>query len=268
MTAGTAPSVIGGMAVQCHDLLLELLPASGDWLSRDAAMTALGERLAQDLTKEEFDRCIWQLGQKVVWSPHENLLRRQVAGDAPELPSQVACERDLEGWFELFLWKHAPTMLYDPLPRSFSLVVQNTARIALPAGRWTRPDLCMACISRFQYAPLPNFDLFSFELKIRAGCNVLAVHEALAHTATAHFSYLSVYLPEDSAEAANLPAMLEQAQRHGVGVIRISNPQHPASYCLLLAARRYNPPPAKLDGFIEDRFDEANRLALRKWVRR
>ena len=62
--------------------------------------------------------------------------------------------------------------------------------------------------------------------------------------------------------------MIEQAQRHGVGVIAISEPRDPASYRLLLVARRHSPSLAKVDGFIDDRFDEANRLALQKWIRR
>ncbi len=126
----------------------------------------------------------------------------------------------------------------------------------------------MACITRYHYAPVPNFDLFSFELKMPSGCNMLAVHEALSHTAAAHFAYLGLYLPDNSKEAVNLPSMLEQAQHHGVGVIRIGDPRNESSYKMLMTAERQSPSPAKVDGFIEDRFDEANRLALRKWVRR
>ena len=101
-----------------------------------------------------------------------------------------------------------------------------------------------------------------------AGCNMSAVHEALSHTAAAHFAYLGLYLPPDSREEGNLASMLEQAQHHGVGVIRIWDPRDEASYAQLLAAQRQSPSPAKIDGFIEDRFDEANRLALRKWAHR
>ncbi len=97
---------------------------------------------------------------------------------------------------------------------------------------------------------------------------MLAVHEALAHSATVHFPYLCLFSPEDAEHRPELPGMLEQAQRHGVGVISISEPSDFTSYRLLLAARRHSPPPAKIDGFIEDRFELANRLALQKWIRR
>jgi hypothetical protein len=249
-------------------VLFDLLPAEGDWLSRDAAHAALNDQVNKDLSDEDFDHCIWQLGQRVIWLPNERRLRRQIANGYGDLPEEVTCERDLEKWFERFAWSHAISLLYDPRPKSYSLIVQNTARGGIQSGRWTRPDVCLACISRYQYAPHPSLELFSFELKMPAGCNVYAVHEALSHTAAVHFAYLALYLPERSSDAEQLPAVLEEAQRHGVGVIRIFKPHDSSAYQRLLIARRYEPAPAKLDSFIEERFDLANRIALQKWVRK
>lgn len=175
-------------------------------------------------------------------------------------------EKDLEPWFERYLWLNA-RRFYDPPPRSLSVVVENTARRHTGSGRWTRPDLCMGCVSRYKFQPVPIFDLYTFELKMPAGCNMLAVHEALAHSAAAHFAYLGLYLPDGSQEQANLSPMLDQAQRHGVGVVRMFNPRDPLTYTRLLEARRNDAPPARVDGFIEQRFSTANRLALRRWVR-
>jgi hypothetical protein len=251
-----------------QEVLFELLPTEGDWLSREAVWTALSERLERDVDAESFNRYIWLLAERVVWSPHDSLIRRRTGNDQSQLPAKIECERDLEGWFERYVWKRASTAFFQPPPRSLSIVVQNTARVGNASGRWTRPDLCMACISRYHYSPVPVFDLFSFELKMPSGCNMLAVHEALSHTAASHFAYLGLYLPEGSKEADNLPSMLEQAQHHGVGVIRIFDPMTDASYMKILEAGRKSPSPAKIDGFIDDRFDEANRLALRKWVHR
>lgn len=248
--------------------MFELLPTEGDWISRHAVQAALEERLSAEVNFDEIDRCIWQLGERVVWSPHDNLLRRRLADDRAEPPDTISCETDLEPWLERFIWKKALEVFFDPPPQGFNVVVQNTARTGLPAGRWTRPDLCAACISRYHYAPIPQFDLFSFELKMPSGCNMLAVHEALAHSATAHFPYLCVYLPEGARERAQLPSMLEQSQRHGVGVIIIADPSDLDTYRLALVARRHTPALAKIDGFIDDRFDEANRLALQRWIRR
>jgi hypothetical protein len=259
-------SQLRGTIVVEQEVLFDLLPAGGEWLSRDAAWTALCERLVREVEAEDFNRYIWLLAERVVWSPLDGLIRRSVGDDHTHLPETIECERDLEGWFERYVWKRAATVFFQPPPRSLSIIVQNTARIGSASGRWTRPDLCMACISRYHYSPSPVFDLFSFELKMPSGCDMLAVHEALSHTAASHFAYLGLYLPQGSKEAENLPAMLEQAQHHGVGVIRITDPMSDNGYTPVLAAERQNPSPAKIDGFIEDRFDEANRLALRKWV--
>jgi hypothetical protein len=124
----------------------------------------------------------------------------------------------------------------------------------------------MACVTRYRYSAAPKFDLFSFELKMPSGCNVLAVHEALAHSATAHFAYLCLYLPDGSTGLDNLGVMMEQAQRHGVGVIRMGDPRSFSTYSKILEARRNAPSPAKIDDFVEERFALANRLALRRWV--
>jgi hypothetical protein len=74
---------------------------------------------------------------------------------------------------------------------------------------------------------------------------MLAVHEALSHSAAAHFAYLGLYLPIGCAEQSNLPSMLEQAQRHGVGVIRVREPRDLSSYERLLEARRCDTSPAQ-----------------------
>jgi hypothetical protein len=192
---------------------------------------------------------------------------QRARGDAvPGPPVEIGQEKDIEPWFERYLWQQR-TAFYDPPLMSLSTVVENIARKPGPAGRWTRPDLCMGCVARYRFAPLPQLDLFSFELKMPSGCNMLAVHEALAHGATSHFAYLCLYLPYGADEEKNLNAMLEQAQRHGVGIIRMLDPRDFGSYVRLLEARRGLPAPGKIDAFVEERMRPANRLALERWLR-
>src|SRR5262249_31796499 len=152
--------------------------------------------------------------------------------------------------FESYLWQQR-TAFYDPPPKSLNTVVENTARIHGPPGRWTRPDVCMGCVARYRYASIPQFDLFSFELKMPNGCNMLSVHGALAQGAIAHFTYLCLYLTEVADELKNLNAMLEQAQRHGVVVIRMIDPRDFATYARILEARRGLPAAGRIDAFIE-----------------
>jgi hypothetical protein len=125
----------------------------------------------------------------------------------------------------------------------------------------------MGCVARYRYTPQPQFDLFSFELKMQSGCNMLSVHEALAHGAVAHLPYLCLYLPNGADEEKNLNPMLEQAQRYGVGVLRMLDPRDFTTYRRLLEARRGHPPAGRIDAFIEERFGPASRLALVRWLR-
>ena len=253
--------------VSLREILYQLLPDDGGYIAFDAAIAAASGLIGRQVDENELAQCVFALGaERVVdWLPSERQIKRGVLGQNQLPPSSVQKERDLEPWFERYLWSYARSF-YDPSPLSFSAIVELTARVHGGPGRWTRPDLCMACVSKYRYVAAAHFDLFSFELKMPTGCNILAVHEALAHTAAANFAYLAAYIPSDAPEEIQLPAMLEQAQRHGVGFIRISIPSDFSSYRKLLEPRRHDPAPARVDGFIEERFSRANRLALQRWV--
>lgn len=248
--------------------LFVLLADDGSHLGFDAALAAVSEKAGVELSENDLAQAIFILAgdNRVEWLPQERQLRRTLQGRRAGMPLEVGEEKDLEPWLERYLWLHARSF-YDHPPRSLSIVVENTARVNAGGGRWTRPDLSMVCISSYRYRTVSQFDLYSFELKMPQGCNLLAVHEALAHGAVANFAYLTLYLPADASEQINLPAMLEQAQRHGVGIIRMFDPRDFSTYTKLLNARRSETSPARIDGFIEERFTLANRLALRKWVR-
>ncbi|MDX2259549.1 MAG: hypothetical protein NW205_11610 [Hyphomicrobiaceae bacterium] len=253
-------------------MLYALLPEDGNYVALEAAQIALAERTGEEASIDQLGQCIFALvGQaKIDWLPDEKQLRRTLPNHNRSPPWPISCERDLEPWLERYLWQSARGF-YSPPPPSLTVVVENTARV--PVGtQWTRPDLSMACVTRYLYQPVPVFDLFTFELKLAYDCNVRAVHESLAHSSSANFSYLAVYAPEgDEASVqaeTNLPIMLEQAGRHGVGIIQIRDPRRPRDgYRRLLDARRHAPSPAKIDGFIEDRFHSVNKLALRRWVK-
>lgn len=101
------------------------------------------------------------------------------------------------------------------------------------------------------------------------GCTVYAVHEALAHTTFVNFAYLVIFLPDPThSERENLPRMTEQAQKHGVGIIILKDPSDDTSYEIILAAQRHSPQLKRIDDFISQRFDRANQLALRTWIKR
>jgi hypothetical protein len=245
--------------------LYQLLPEDGSPIALAVARAALSEQLGREIEEDQLHRMIFADPQ-IQLMPDNKEIRRRLAGKDPTLPFDIKNERDIEPWFERYLWQHR-TAFHDPSPMSLNTVVENTARIRGAPGRWTRPDLCMGCVARYRYTPGAQFDLFSFELKMPAGCNMLAVHEALAHGATAHFPYLCLYLPKGSDEQENMSAMLEQAQRYGVGIIRMLDPRDFRTYARLLEAHRGWPAAGKIDAFVDERFGVANRLALVRWLR-
>lgn len=251
-----------------RDIFLSLLPAGGENLAFAAATAALSEKLHHEVSEDDTQKILFSLQADglVDWFPEHRQLRRRLENNESELPRKITREQDLEGWFERFLWTNA-NMFFDPMPPSLSVIVRNTARTQAPGGRWTRPDLCMATVARYRYQPAPEFSMFSFELKMPEGANILAVHEALAHSATTNYAYLGLYLPNGARAAESLGRVCDQAQLHGVGVIRITDPFEESGYQRLLEAQRKSPSSSKTDAFIEERFDLANRLALQRWVR-
>jgi hypothetical protein len=261
--------------VLTHDNVLTLVPEDGSSIGFDALRAALSEQLRGDIAEDDLGRLIFAMGslqpnsRAIEWLPDERRLRRRSDDGVPNLPHSIEREKDLEPWFERYLWLNARSF-YDPAPRNFSIVVENTARTVGAGRRWSRPDLCLACVSRYLYRPVPMLDLHSFELKMPDGCNMLAVHEALSHTAAAHYAHLGIYLPDgpDSKKAeAHLPDMLMQARRHGVGVIIIHDPKDMFRYQRVLEAQRHEPAPSHIDSFIDERFSSSNMLALKRWVR-
>ena len=199
--------------------LYQILPEDGSAIPLAVARAALSEQLSTDVGEDEFHRMIFA-DPRIQSILESRELRRGLGAASLAPPLDIEQERDIEPWFERYLWQQR-IAFYDPAPMSVNTVVENAARIPGPPGRWTRPDVCMGCVTRYRYMPVPQFDLFSFELKMPNGCNMLAVHEALTHGSTAHFAYLCLYSPEDADEQRNLRPLLEQAQHHGVGVIQM-----------------------------------------------
>jgi hypothetical protein len=139
--------------------LYGLLPPTGEYVAFDAALAAISENAGRDISENELAQCIFALGaSKIDWLPGEAQVRRSLPGQQSQPPERIREERDLEPWFERYLWLSAREF-YDPPPRSLSVVVENTARIHAGNGRWTRPDLNMACVSRYRFQAVPQFDL-------------------------------------------------------------------------------------------------------------
>lgn len=133
-------------------------------------------------------------------------------------------------------------------------------------GKWTRPDLALVALWRFEFSINWTLDLHSFEVKTERGCDNVSVHEALSHTAMAHYSYLTWHKPSWSQNDEGCLAILERCARYGVGLITFEDPTNSSTYHIRQRSIRHSPSGEAIDEFIETRFPAAEREKLRTWV--
>jgi hypothetical protein len=148
------------------------------------------------------------------------------------------------------------------LPASAACVVEDTSSVGPRRGRWARPDFILVSAMKFDLMPGAQVDVHSFELKTESGANDLAVYEALAQTRFTHFGHLVWHLPEKSESEARLAEIEQQCVQHGVGLIRIYDPENAEACEILVDPVRKTTLPAIVDGFLERRLNKDQRKAL------
>lgn len=84
-------------------------------------------------------------------------------------------------------------------------------------GPLTRPDFTLAAIRSWRFDPQRTLEVFSFEVKNRAGATIPAVYEAVAHGRFAHYPYL--VCPRSRLNDAANESMLTACVREGIGLI-------------------------------------------------
>lgn len=154
-----------------------------------------------------------------------------------------------------------------------SHVVEVTARQGRrdTGGTWTRPDIVVAALRVFPHVPGKFFDLVTFEIKALDGIDVTAVFEALAHRRAATQTYVWLHVPTEAESRDDIRALLdriiEEARRHGVGLIVAGNPADYSSWDIRLRAVRCEPDPEFLNEFIAQQLSPLARDELAQWFR-
>ena len=135
-------------------------------------------------------------------------------------------------------------------------------------GIWTRPDVIVAAMRIFRYLPGKYFDLVTFEVKQRSAFNVTGVYEALAHRRAATQSYLWIECSDpNERETELLDRIVEEAERHGIGVIVAGKASDYETWDQRCDARRVEPDPEVLNEFITLQVSDGAKEELAKWVR-
>lgn len=135
------------------------------------------------------------------------------------------------------------------LPKGSECIVHNTSAMGPVRGRWARPDFILVSAMRFKLMPGSQIDVHSFELKTEMGATDLAVYEALAQTRFTHFGHLVWHLPNGSKAEARLAEIQNQCEEHGIGLIRMPDPNRPEECLILVDPVRKQTLSATVDGF-------------------
>jgi hypothetical protein len=187
-------------------------------------------------------------------------------------PQETGPSETRSGISESQLMPHLDRFLKGPFQKELDIpahgkwVVKDTSRFGPPLGRWARPDFILATAMRFRIMPGAQLDVYSFELKAEFGATDLAVYEALAQTRFTHFGYLVWHLPKGSTAQTRLPEITAQCSQHGVGLIRILDPQDDEAFETILDPVRKPTPHAAVDGFLEQRLSEEELRTLRSAI--
>jgi hypothetical protein len=149
-----------------------------------------------------------------------------------------------------------------------TFVLQNTSKGGAPGeGRLTRPDFTLATLRRWRFDPAATLDVYSFEVKNRAGSSAAAVYEALAHGRYVNYPYL--VCPNSRFDESLNRALKSTCEREGVGLvqfdIRVATQQKDYSVTnviLHVQAERRATDPSETERFLVSRFNEENKLRL------
>ena len=96
-------------------------------------------------------------------------------------------------------------------------VFQKTADGGVRDGRLTRPDFTLAAIRSWKFDPQRTLDVYSFEVKNRAGTSTASVYEAVAHGRMVHYPYLAC--PRSHLDSSLNEEMRTASAREGIGLI-------------------------------------------------
>lgn len=127
-----------------------------------------------------------------------------------------------------------------------------------PQEKWGRPDFTAVCIVPLKVLGRAEVDVYSFELKAEPAADLVSVHQALAQTRKTHYGYLVWHLSEASIHEPKLAEIAEQCRRHGVGLIRIRDPEMVETWSVEVDAARQSTALYDIDEFLASRLSPSD----------
>ena len=165
--------------------------------------------------------------------------------------------------------------LYDGIVARLNVIVREQGRFndhvlektgiqgrRQTGGRWSRPDLTLVGLRRFEVLAGAHLEVQTFEVKTADGFDLVALHEARAHRRRAHRSYVVVDLEETSDEE-RVGDLVDEARDLGVGLISFVATGDDWKYWhepeLIL------PDPVELDTFLSTQLSPDAKERIRSW---
>jgi hypothetical protein len=145
------------------------------------------------------------------------------------------------------------------------LLVNTSTGGSRGGGLWSRPDFTAAFLLKQKYSSIREIALRGFELKRADGANILAVHEALAHTRFVHESTLIWHVPIRDQVEKDLADIKAECARHGIGMVTFQQADELDTWREELVSRRFHPEPDAVERYI-DRAMREHAEQLVKWV--
>lgn len=134
-------------------------------------------------------------------------------------------------------------------------------------GSWSRPDVTVVGVKKYEFLPDRLLEVFSFEVKPSYDVSVKGVLEALAHREAATRSYVIYHT--DGRDLGDFPEALrieELAVRHGIGVFAAKDINDFKSWEEITSAPRSSPDPDTLDTFLKRTLSDEAKSLLRRWI--
>jgi hypothetical protein len=136
-------------------------------------------------------------------------------------------------------------------------------------GIWSRPDIVVVGISVFQFVPGKHLDITTFEVKPYTALDVTAVYEAVAHLRAATRAFVVLHVPPEMAAKSEslIEDIIEEASRHGVGLIIAEDVSNYETWDFKVEALRKNTDPIRLNDFIAKQLSTKSKEQIQKWCR-
>ena len=253
-------------SVEPYQAIVKILAGVDEPVSHRIVRALASQQLGVQVSSDEYFAQIEDLSSRgaIERSRGQGGKVRLLAETGPKLPTaSLWTEPKLMSCLETYLnnqfWRDLDLPSTDP--RS-GWIVLNTSMTGSHEGDWTRPDFTAISITPFKVLPFPQIDVYTFELKAHSAGDAKAVHQSLHQTKMSNFGYFVWHAKIDDAK---FEAIQDACRKHGIGLIRIEDPQIPQSWEIILEAERQQTSPLEIDRFLStNRFSDDQRRNIRQ----